>query len=78
VAAMAPAAPMPALEPVHVRGVELRAVLGRLREQAVTQVEQVRASFATMNELAQQSTELRERCQETRASHRRRPDLTAP
>jgi CRP/FNR family transcriptional regulator, cyclic AMP receptor protein len=71
------AAPMPiaeiaprsdsALEPVHVRGVELRAVLHRLRDQATTQVEQIRVAFATSTELAEQASQLRERCRQTRS-----------
>jgi hypothetical protein len=64
-----PPAPAPVLEPVHVTGVELRAVLDRLRQQALSHVEQIHASFATSNALAARSSELRERCRETRASH---------
>jgi CRP/FNR family cyclic AMP-dependent transcriptional regulator len=63
--------PATALEPVHVRGVELRAVLERLREQAATHVEQIRVAFATSTELAEHANALRERCRETRAIPRR-------
>jgi len=68
-----PIAPEPAapLEPVHVSGVELRAVLDRLRDQARTQVEQIRTSFAETSRLAEASSELRARCQETRQGTRR-------
>ena len=57
------------LEPVHVQGVELHAVLERLRAQAETHVEQIRVSFAQSNELAQYSTELRARCRQTIAGY---------
>ena len=60
-----------ALEPVHVRGVELRTVLERLRQQAATQVEQIRVAFATSAELAEHASELRERCRATREIPRR-------
>jgi len=65
------ATPERSLEPVHVRGVELRAVLERLREQALTHVEQIRAAFATSSELAEHASELRERCREARSMPRR-------
>jgi hypothetical protein len=64
-----PHAPAVASEPVHVSGVELRAVLDRLREQALSHVEQINASFAATSELAARSHELRARCQQTRASY---------
>lgn len=63
-----PPAPAAPLEPVHVTGVELRAVLDRLREQAMAQVETMNASFATANALARRSSELRASCRETRIS----------
>jgi CRP-like cAMP-binding protein len=53
-------------EPVHVRGVELKAVLERLRAQAHAHVEEIHASFAATLELAQHSHELRARCEEMR------------
>jgi CRP/FNR family cyclic AMP-dependent transcriptional regulator len=64
--------PPDALEPVHVRGVELRTVLHRLREEATTHVEQIRAAFTTSAELAAHANELRERCRETREMPRRK------
>jgi CRP/FNR family cyclic AMP-dependent transcriptional regulator len=76
VATLTPAATIPS-EPVHVGGVELRAVLDRLRRQALTHVEQINASFATTSALARRSAELRERCVETRAHQRRVPRRTA-
>ncbi|HET8755819.1 MAG TPA: hypothetical protein VFM58_07410, partial [Solirubrobacteraceae bacterium] len=71
-----PAATLPS-EPVHVGGVELRAVLDRLRQQALTHVEQINTSFAATSALARRSAELRERCVETRARQRRVPRRTA-
>jgi CRP-like cAMP-binding protein len=59
------------LEPVYVRGVELRAVHQRLREQAATQVAQIQLAFATSTQLAEHASELRERCRETRSIPRR-------
>jgi CRP/FNR family transcriptional regulator, cyclic AMP receptor protein len=70
VAQLGPTTPA-ALAPVHVRGVELRAVLHRLQEQAATHVEQIRVAFATSAELAEHAGELRKRCRETRAIPRR-------
>jgi CRP/FNR family transcriptional regulator, cyclic AMP receptor protein len=60
-----------ALEPVNVRGVELRAVHQRLREQTVMRAEEIRAAFAASAELAEHSSLLRERCRATRATPRR-------
>jgi CRP/FNR family transcriptional regulator, cyclic AMP receptor protein len=60
------------LEPVHVRGVELKSVLDRLREQAQAQVEAMRLSFAATTELARHSNELRDRCRDTRTGAARR------
>jgi CRP-like cAMP-binding protein len=66
-----PAPPSDApLEPVHVSGVELRAVLERLRAQARTQVEQINISFERATELAERALALRER---SRATRERRP-----
>jgi CRP/FNR family transcriptional regulator, cyclic AMP receptor protein len=62
--------PQTALEPVNVRGVELRAVQQRLREQAEQHFELIRAAFATSAELAELSSQLRERCQQTRSLRR--------
>ena len=73
-----PPAPAVPLEPVHVSGVELRTVLARLREQALTQVELIHASFAATSELARRSDELRARCRETRTIHRPRAKATGP
>jgi CRP/FNR family transcriptional regulator, cyclic AMP receptor protein len=68
-----PAAMVPApkaedaeLEPVHVRGVELRAVLHSLRERCASQVEELREAYVRSTELAEHSLALRDRCQETR------------
>jgi len=66
--AAAPTRDVP-LEPVHVSGVELRAVLQRLREQAQTQVDQISVSFERASELAERATALRER---SRAARERR------
>jgi CRP/FNR family cyclic AMP-dependent transcriptional regulator len=65
------------LEPVHVGGVELRAVLDRLRGDALTQVGHIRASLEATTVLAQRSFELRERCRETRLAARRRASADA-
>jgi hypothetical protein len=67
---LVPAPPAP-IEPVHVAGVELRAVLDRVRGEALTQVEQMRAALIATSELAQHAYELRERCRETRRSYQR-------
>jgi hypothetical protein len=61
----------PPSDPVSVRGVELRAVLERLRSQAQTSVEEIRAVFELTTRLAEQSSTLRERCRETRTIRRR-------
>jgi hypothetical protein len=63
-------APTTTLEPVDVRGVDVRAVLERLREQAMTQMEQIHASLARTVQLSEYSNELRERCRQTRAGRR--------
>jgi CRP/FNR family cyclic AMP-dependent transcriptional regulator len=65
-----PQRPEPALEPVHVGGVELRAVLERLREECETQAEGMRAAFERASLLAQHTAELRDRCRETRSGLR--------
>ena len=54
------------LRPVHVSGVDLRAVLAQLREQCEAQVEDMRRSAATSAVLARQTAELRARCRATR------------
>jgi CRP/FNR family transcriptional regulator, cyclic AMP receptor protein len=54
------------LVPVHVAGVDMRAVLARLREQYHLQVEEMRDAIVRTTELAERGTELRERCRETR------------
>jgi hypothetical protein len=56
----------PPLEPVSVNQVDYHAVLERLREQAETQVAQMRAAFELTARLAEQSNELRARCRATR------------
>ena len=56
--------------PVHVRGVELRAVLNRLREQCELQVEEMRDAFTKTTRLAEQGSELRDRCRQTRVAAR--------
>jgi CRP/FNR family cyclic AMP-dependent transcriptional regulator len=61
----------PPSAPVRVRGVELRTVLERLRAEAQTNVEEIRAVFEATTRLAEQSSRLRERCRETRTIHRR-------
>ncbi len=66
----------PPEQPVRVNAVELRAVLERLREQAETQVSQMQASLEHTTRLAQDSSELRERCRLTRSGHRRAAGLT--
>jgi hypothetical protein len=66
------AAPLARLEPVHVAGVELRAVLDRLRGDARAQVEHMHASVQAATRLAQRSFELREQCRETRQAYRSR------
>ena len=55
------------LEPVSVNRVDYGAVVERLREQAETQVAQMRAAFELTQRLAAQSVELRARCRATRS-----------
>jgi CRP/FNR family cyclic AMP-dependent transcriptional regulator len=69
----APDDPGPA--PVAVNTVELRAVLARLREQAETQLEQMRASFEMTARLAERSSVLRARATELRERERRRLEV---
>jgi CRP-like cAMP-binding protein len=69
----APGDPGPA--PVAVNTVELRAVLARLREQAETQLEQMRASFEMTARLAERSSVLHARAAELRERERRRLGL---
>jgi Crp-like helix-turn-helix domain len=57
----------PALAPVHVRGVELRTVLDRLREQYRARVEEMREVIIETSRLAERGNALRDRCQETRS-----------
>jgi CRP/FNR family cyclic AMP-dependent transcriptional regulator len=60
----------PVLEPVHVRGVELRTVLDRLREQYLVRVEEMREAIIQTSRLAERGNALRDRCQETRSGTR--------
>jgi hypothetical protein len=60
-----------ALEPIHVRGVELRAVLHSLRERCASEVAELRQAYVRSAELAKYNVALRERCQETRERTRR-------
>jgi CRP/FNR family transcriptional regulator, cyclic AMP receptor protein len=60
--------PEPELEPVHVRGVELRSILKRLREQTASQMAEMREAYALTAQLAEHTIELRDRCNATRAS----------
>lgn len=62
----APGAAERAPEPVHVAGVELRAVLGRLREQTASQVQEMQDAYARATALAAHTSELRDRCRVTR------------
>jgi CRP/FNR family cyclic AMP-dependent transcriptional regulator len=59
------------LEPVHVKGVELRAVLHSLRERCASQVEELREAYVRSTQLAEYSEALRDRCQETRERSRK-------
>ena len=52
--------------PVHVRGVELRAVLDRLRTQYELQVDEMREALAKTTALTERGLELREACLATR------------
>jgi hypothetical protein len=70
IAALARPAEPPA-EPVVVNAVQLQAVLERLREQAETHVAQIQASLERTIRLAQDSSELRARCHQTRIGSRR-------
>jgi CRP/FNR family cyclic AMP-dependent transcriptional regulator len=60
----------PVLEPVNVRGVEMREVLHRLRAQYQTRAETMREVIDATSRLAEQGTILRARCEETRTSTR--------
>ena len=65
VVTIAPRRPAP-VQPVRLNGVELRAVLERLRAQARSHVAEMQASFAEASALARHSDELRARFAETR------------
>jgi CRP/FNR family transcriptional regulator, cyclic AMP receptor protein len=65
VAAVPPPPDQP-LKPVHVSGVELRAVLERVRAEAETHVEQMHISFERAAELAERAKVLRDRASATR------------
>ena len=52
--------------PVHVRGVELRAVLERMRNQYQRQVEEMHVALTRTARLSERGSELRARCQQTR------------
>jgi CRP/FNR family transcriptional regulator, cyclic AMP receptor protein len=54
------------LEPVNVSGVDLRAVLERLRVQCESQIAEMREAYATTAMLARQTSELRNLCRATR------------
>jgi len=56
--------------PVHVRGVELRAVLGRLRRQYEAQIEEMRVAIERTTRLTERGTELRDRRRRTRSGTR--------
>jgi CRP/FNR family cyclic AMP-dependent transcriptional regulator len=56
----------PDVNPVHVRGVELRAVFARLRRQYEEHVEEMRTAVDTTSKLTARGTELRDRCRQTR------------
>jgi hypothetical protein len=58
--------------PVHVRGVELRAVLERLRRECETQVDEMREAARVTARLAQHTSELRDLCRDTREGVRTR------
>jgi CRP/FNR family transcriptional regulator, cyclic AMP receptor protein len=60
----------PTLAPVHVRGVEMRAVLERLREQYTARVDEMREVIIETSRLAERGNALRNRCQETRSGKR--------
>jgi hypothetical protein len=59
------------LEPVSLGTVEMRAVLERLRDQCLGQVDEMRTRYATMQELAARTSALREECRATRERHPR-------
>jgi CRP/FNR family transcriptional regulator, cyclic AMP receptor protein len=63
-------APVAELELVHVHGVELRAVLQRLREQCQSHVDEMREVYDATTRLAQHTAALRDQCQRTRAGIR--------
>jgi CRP/FNR family cyclic AMP-dependent transcriptional regulator len=58
------------LAPVHVNGVEMREVLNRLRAQYEARLEAMREVIVKTSVLAEQGSELRERCRETRSATR--------
>jgi CRP/FNR family cyclic AMP-dependent transcriptional regulator len=61
------------LEPVHVAGVEMRAVLARLRQDYELRLETMREVLDRTSQLAAQGTALRERCTATRSGARAAP-----
>jgi CRP/FNR family transcriptional regulator, cyclic AMP receptor protein len=62
------------LAPVHVRGVELRAVLERMRQQHEEQLAEMRDAIERTTQLTARGNELRESFQRTRGNgHTRRP-----
>jgi CRP/FNR family cyclic AMP-dependent transcriptional regulator len=60
----------PKIEPVHIGGVEMRAVLERLRTECQTQLEEMQAAYATARQLALRTSDLREQCRATRERRR--------
>jgi CRP/FNR family transcriptional regulator, cyclic AMP receptor protein len=67
-------APHAELEPVHVRGVELRSVLERLRAESRAHVEEMRETYVMVTRLSQRAGELRDECRRTRRESGPRPD----
>jgi CRP-like cAMP-binding protein len=69
-AAPAPVVPLPTaappLEPVRLGGVELRAVLARLRAECQVQVEELRLNYAAALQIASHTRDVRARCNATR------------
>jgi CRP/FNR family cyclic AMP-dependent transcriptional regulator len=59
------------VEPVRVRGVELRSVLAGLRERCEAQIEEMHEAYIKSTQLAAHSLELRDRSQEIRDGMRR-------
>jgi len=66
VAALLPRTTASETEPVHVTGVEMRAVLQRLRERCDSQARELRTAYEITTELTRRTVELRDRCRETR------------